>query len=213
MERNESPIQGRAVALHHRLLAGDVTASSELFELLGDRLVARLKARWPRLAGTDALHDASVDALIGYLQAPDRYDPTRAALLSWLELAAHRDLANDHASPRRTFERAWLVESALSAELGTGEGPLLEERLAVRDVHPVEESSGVLSRIREAFPDAVDRELIFLYCIEGERSTKAAAEVLGIGGLPPGEQASEVKRHKDRILHKLRRMGLGEQGE
>lgn len=44
--------------------------------MLLDPLVARLKRRWPRWKQTDVLYDPAVDVVLGYLQVPERYDPS-----------------------------------------------------------------------------------------------------------------------------------------
>jgi RNA polymerase sigma-70 factor (ECF subfamily) len=41
----------------------------------------------------------------------------------------------------------------------------------------------------------------------GERSTQALAEVLGLASLPEDEMRREVKRHRDRLMKLLGRLG------
>ena len=109
-------LQQRALDTHQRLLRRDPAASLDAADLLLDPLVKRLRTKWPGVTYLDACYDAAVEVIVTYLEAPDRYDPARSALLTWLSMQAHGDLLNDYASPQKAFERDWLVESALSRE-------------------------------------------------------------------------------------------------
>jgi RNA polymerase sigma-70 factor, ECF subfamily len=206
-------LQEQALEVHKRLLDGDPTASLDATDLLLDPLVKRLRARWPGLPYAEACEDAAVEVFVTYLQAPDRYDPTRSALLTWLTMQAHGDLLNDHASPQKAFERAWLVESALSPDSDVGDAPVLGDQNPWFDAVPSHNASAVLAAIREAFPEERDRWLIWLVCVEGSRSTDEAAAVLGLMDLPPAARTKEVRRHKDRVMRRLRRLGLDKHDE
>lgn len=200
-------LQQQALDIHQRALRGDPTATFDAADLLLEALVARLRARWPRLSGTDACHDAAVDVFVQYLQAPDRYDPSRSSLLGWLTMQAHADLSNEHASKQKRFERAWMVESALSpSEPDAGRTALAEEPWV--DTVPTLEDSTVFAAVRKAFPDERDRRLIWLVCVEGSRSTDEAAIILGLTDLPKEQREAEVRRNKDRVMRRLRRLGL-----
>jgi hypothetical protein len=128
-------------------------------------------------------------------------------------MQAHRDLINDYDSRPKRFERLWLVESALPVDPSTGETPRLGEQVPSFDTVPEIDGSTVLAAVRQAFPDERDRRLIWLMCIEGSHATEEAAEVLGLTGLPPAERTAEVKRRKDRIMRRLRRLGLDKRDE
>ena len=144
-----------------------------------------------------------------YLEAPDRYDPTRSALLTWLAMQANGDLINDYRSPQKTFERSWMVESALSPDEPGSEAPSrLGDRTPWLDAMPSFDASTVLAAVGDAFPDERDRQLIWLLCVDGVHSTDDAAAVLNLMELPQRERAAAVKRHKDRVMRRLRRLGL-----
>lgn len=197
----------RVHAAHERLLTGDPTATAELFELLLRPLVDRLNSRWPTRTHTDETHDAAINVLVDYIAAPQRFDPARSTLLHWLGVQAHADLINDYRSTKKAFERDLiLVDDVAKARSGRKRPGVTRKRPASYDDYPSERDSPFLRRVAAAFPDPADRGLIRLMS-DGERSTVAAAEVLGVGDLPPKEQAFVVKRHKDRIMKKLRRMG------
>lgn len=117
----------QALAAHGRLVAGDRVASEDLTRLLLRPLVSRLERRWRRWQHTDVLYDAAVDAVIEYLSAPERYDPSRRSLLTWLELAAHRDLTNMYKSAK---QRA-AIETVPFSSMGDPERPPTELPAAV----------------------------------------------------------------------------------
>lgn len=212
MAVDRAELQEQALGVHRRLLAGDPTASADAAALLLYPLVKRLNARWPLLKRTDACYDAAVEVVSMYLVAPARYDQSRSSLLGWLTMQAHGDLRNDHASPSKRFERSWLVESCLPADPDTGQPPTVGGTVTF-DVLPDVGGSQLFQTVREAFPDIRDRQLIWLMCVEGSRSTAEAARVLGLGGLPPPRLTAEVKRHKDRVMRRLRRLGLDDHNE
>lgn len=205
--------QRQALAIHERLLHGDPTASLDASDLLLDALVARLRTRWPRLAHTDACHDAAVEVFVMYLQAPDRYDPTRSSLLGWLAMQAHGDLLNEYTSKQKGFERGWLVESEVPPKSDTGDAPRVGDQVRWFDKVPDLDGSTVLNAVRNAFPDERDRRLVWLMCIDGSRSTEEAAAILGLEHLQTEERVATVKRHKDRVMRRLRRLGLENRDE
>lgn len=204
-------LQHQALSVHWRLLSGDPTASADAAELLLDPLVARLNGKWPGLTHTDACHDAAVEVLVMYLTGPHRYDPKRSSLVGWLVMQAHGDLKNAHASRPKRFEREWLVESALPPEPETDAPPTVGDQVASYDAVPAVDGPSVFAAVRAAFPDERDRQLIWLMCIQGSRSTDEAARVLGLEGLVPVERTTQVRRHKDRVMRRLRRLGLDEE--
>lgn len=207
-------LQQQALEIHQRLLSGDPTASLDAADLLLDPLVNRLRAKWPSQNYIEACHDVATEVIVIYLQAPQRYDPARSALLTWLTMQAHGDLLNAYTSPQKKFERDWIVESDLSRDDSDGDAAVqLGDQMAWLDAVPALDASRVLASVRAAFPEERDRRLIWLMCIDGVHSTDDAAAVLDLMHLPPHERAAAVKRHKDRVMRRLRRLGLDESNE
>jgi hypothetical protein len=62
----------------------------------------------------------------------------------------------------------------------------------------------VLAAVRGAF--SAEELRVVMLMLDGERSTDACARVLGLADLPAPEQAREVKRVKDRLGKRLRRL-------
>jgi RNA polymerase sigma-70 factor (ECF subfamily) len=189
-----TPSRGEQAELHAALVRGDPTASARIFEALLDPLVERLIYKWKTL-DLQKLEDQATDSLIGYVSNPQRYDPQRASLLTYLTLDADGDLKNAYRSSRHDREQLTSdVEDALS------------QRNETTDVElSVEDDRVFLARLQEAFPDECDRRVIYLL-LEGERSTSVYATALRISDLPVYEQRAEVKRVKDRIKKRLARL-------
>ena len=100
--------------LHSAVLAGDPTAPARAFELLLDPLTERLRFKWSRRPRRD-LEEQAIDSILSYLERPERYDPERASLLTYLTMDAHGDLLN-------AYEREAVGREKLVADV---EDPLL----------------------------------------------------------------------------------------
>lgn len=205
--QTERELQALALQVHHRLLDRDRVARADLYELLLDPLVRALRRRWPEASWTQTVEDTAVDALVQHIRTPERYDPERASLLGWLIWQANADLINIYRSAQHQFERGVGSLSQLQTDADDAE-PSLDKISGVSDRYPVLEEGGLWARIRVAFPDRRERELIWRCWVEGERSTEVAAAVLELTDLPVAEQQQQVKKVKDKIKKKLQRMGL-----
>ncbi len=190
-------------ALHARLVAGDPVASAELAEIVLPEVAARLARRWPRARSTDQVHDAIVEVFVQYVRSPTRYDPARSTLVGWLQMQAHADLTNDYRSPTRSFhqQRVTLIPSDAVAN-----SPSVRKLgLVNTDTYPSEEEHEILDQVMAAVADPVDRQLLALI-VDGDTSTAAAAEVLGICDRSVGEQQQLVKQNKDRVKAQVKRL-------
>jgi hypothetical protein len=180
----------------HRTIVGrtDPTATARAFELLLEPLKVRLRFRWPNMS-QDELESWAIDALIAYLENPARYDPKQSALLTYLAMDADGDIKNAYSSAQATRERFLAdVEDEASRRNETTD----DEKLDLDD-------RALYASLRDAFPDKRDRKVIDLM-LQNVRETVAYAGVLGIAHLPSAQQAAEVKRVKDRIKKRLRRL-------
>ncbi len=193
----EREVQDR---LHAEVYAGDPTAPSRVFTVLLGPLIDWLSFRWRNERDAERVRDFAIDSIIGYLESPQRYDPARASLLTYLRLDAHGNLLNDHARRHRQRER----RKKAGVELDD------EARNSSIDEYPSEreEPDLKLSDVREALPDERDRRAVFLM-LEEERSTETFVEVWELTDLPPQQRAAEVKRNKDRVKARLRRLRSG----
>lgn len=190
----EREVQDR---LHADVCACDPTAWSRTFKTLLDSLVDWLGFRWPDLCDSERLHDFAVDSIMSYLRAPDRYDPAQSSLLSYLRMDAHGDLLNE----RDRLQHAREAEHQVGVEVAE------LQRNGATDDYPSdrEPPNMTLAQIRDAFPDERDRRAVLLL-IADERSTEAFAAVWDVADLPPDERFAVVKRNKDRVKARIRRL-------
>ncbi|OGO20589.1 MAG: hypothetical protein A2144_02785 [Chloroflexi bacterium RBG_16_50_9] len=191
--------------LHARLIQLDPLAPAEFAVAFLDELFRRLKARAASNSDETFLRDATTDALLDYIQHPTKYNPKKSALLTYLTMAAYRDLLNMFAKEKRRHRRE-LPLDIVEEIPDDGNNQIEEYENKVLDSLTAAERAKILSKIEETFPGKQERELLDLI-IHGERKTDKYSEILGIQNLTPDEQRKIVKRHKDRITKRLQRLG------
>ena len=193
--------QAALLDLHNRLLLDDPVATEEFFNIAAPDLERHLRMRFPSMAvgvDPDIYLSAVYEALTDYFKNPGKYDPSRSGLMTYLRLAARRDLQNLLAKETRHAKGRVSLEDV---EFSRSDGNDISERAA-------EDMDG-RRLIEELMEEMTPNERAVLsLMLEGERSSAAAAEAMGIGHLPPGEQAREVKRVKDRLKKRIQRKGI-----
>lgn len=192
--------------LHPRILAGDLTAPSELAELVLPVLTDSLSKRYPAIFDPHLVDSAVTDALLNYFGRPDRYKPEKTSLISYLLMSANGDLLNS--LELKSVERK-SMQIAEDVELRDRYAEIPVESSIVADTLNVEEAvlarlSPLDSRIKEIFSDPRDQELADML-LQGIRDTEEYAKVLRIDHLAPAQQQAIVKRHKDRIKKMIKR--------
>ena len=195
---NRSNLNTDLLNLHERLLADDPVATADFFEMAAPILERYLRYQFPSLGpgvDPDIYILATHDALTDYFKDPRKYDPARSGLMTYLRLAAKRDLQN---MLRKESRHATGRNSLDSVEFDLSDGNDVSETVA--DNIDAQRLSEDLTK--EMTPDEKD---VFLLMVEGERSTEAAAAALGIGHLSPRDKVREVKRVKDRIKKRIQR--------
>lgn len=200
--------------LHARLLARDAQAPSDLTEQYLLALVTYLRRVFPErdfplLRDSHLIEEAAEDALFDLAKHPEHYDPARSTLISYLRMAARGDLRNKlqrearhrrHLVPLPDENAPGVEQSALARNSGredTEDPALLAERR--------EQLNPQFQPMRNTVFSDQDRTVIQLI-LDGERRTSVYAQILGITHLPESEQRREVKRVKDRLLKRLRRL-------
>lgn len=193
--------QAELVDLHNRLLSRDPVATEEMFSLVVPELEKHLRLQLPSLAvGVDPdIYLAAVyEALTDYFKKPEKYNPKKSGLLTYLRLASWRDLQNllkkesRHASGRVPLQ---------SVEFSHSDGNDISERVA-QDL----DDQRLVAYLAQGMSS--DERAIFALMMEGERSTRVAAEAMNIAHLSSREQRQQVKRVKDRIKKRIQRRGL-----
>ncbi len=204
-ERHVGAGRDRDRALHERLLRRDPTAPSELAERCLAPLVDALRRSFVSSVDQVMLEDAAIEMILKLGERPEKYDPERGSLASYLRMAARRDVLNDLESERRRnrhlapLEDVELRSSARNLPWASTRDPAeaLVDKLGHERV----------GRLREQF-EGSELEMVDLL-VDGERRTEVYADVLGLRDLPWEEQVREVKRAKDRLKKRMKRLWLG----
>ena len=175
-----------------RDLVADPDTAGRFAELVLPPLEQALRARWPRVDGHECAAAAG-DAVLAVVKHLERYDPERRPVRAYLRMIAKRRLINRFAAEAR-HQRGRIPWD--DVELG----------VAARNSSPsaspfdTAEWQAVLARLSEA--DAQ----VFALMRDGVRRTSAYAAALGLADRTEIEQRAEVKRAKDRILVRLKRV-------
>lgn len=188
---------------HQELVNGDHLAPSKIAEFFLPLLARALHRKFHNISDPHLVDIAVADALLSYLTDPQKFDPGRGKLFTYLWIASQGDLLNRLQQERKYTSRkvnenvvelqSYATVNRIEAEEGP-EGILLlsEETLRVN-----EEVNAIIT-------DEGDRAIVALM-LDGIRETTAYAEILGLKDKPVEEQALLVKRTKDRIKVALRR--------
>jgi RNA polymerase sigma-70 factor (ECF subfamily) len=192
-----------AEILHQKLLGGDPVASGKIADLFLPMLVAGLNRKFHNLSDPHLVSHAVADALLTYLAQPQKFDPQRGKLFTYLWISAQSDLLNHLAGERRhaslKVDEKFVELPAIHAVSKTEveHDPETELLLA-------EEASLIQMEINDIISDECDRKAVALM-LDGVRDMAPFAEILGITDKSAEEQALLVKRTKDRIKIALRR--------
>ena len=192
-----------AATLHQRLCNGDEVASSAIAELFLPVLTKGLNRKYSNLPDPSWVPTACADALMSYLTAPEKYSPERGKLLTYLWKSAEGDLLNLLAKERRRagHEIRGQVVEFRPAEREVSTEPMMPPEVFLESIA---ETSPSVHRAMELLNGPEDQRFLELM-MSGVRATKDFAELLRISHLPASEQASVVKRNKDRIKKAIRR--------
>jgi RNA polymerase sigma-70 factor, ECF subfamily len=181
-------------ALHERVLAADPIAPVDLFAQVTDPLISAI--RHDLQCDAEIARDSAIDALFDYLHTPAAYKPDKGRLCTFLtQVGKHKAIDRIRA---RSAEARREQEFVALVELGQSAPNEEMERSA--------EALALWHQIEQVVQDGRDRKALALI-LDGERSTDALAEALGIHGLTQLERQREVKRHRDRLLKTLERLG------
>jgi RNA polymerase sigma-70 factor (ECF subfamily) len=172
-------------------------------------LLARLEATFPH--DDPHLRQTAVhEALLDYVQHPQRYDPAQTDLGAYLRMAARRDLLNlrqREARHRRRREPWSVVEDEDNG--GNLSGREEEPPAALLRREEAEGREALFQAVAEGCSPQEKRVLDLMRA--GERRTSAYADAVDAGGQPSEEQERVVKRVKDRLKKRIERGGPGDE--
>lgn len=99
--------------------AGDPTAVATLYDRFGS-LIYRMA--YQSLPNRDEAEDAVQEVFVRLWRTSDRYDPTRAALVTWVMLISRRYLVDRLRRSRSAIKSSGLEEKLLNVQHGAGSG-------------------------------------------------------------------------------------------
>jgi len=182
--------------LHEQLSAGSsLVVTSEIAETFIPLLIKSLRGEYFNIKDVTLVESAVTDAVMSYFAHPERYNPEKSGLFTYLRLRSASNLLNLLAAEKSHKS----VELETLNSVNETEGDDIEGSLIQREVN-----DRVMQQIRQILPDPVDQEVALLM-ISGIRDTSSFAEKLNIQHYDPDEQARIVKRQKDRIKVSLKR--------
>jgi len=188
------PTRQDEAALHERLLATDPVAPVDVFTAFVDPLVAAVQR--DLRCDHDTARDSAIDAVFEYLGSPSTYQQPKGRLSTFLAQITKRRatdrIRSRSAEARREHDFGAVVELWASAPK---EG--MERAVEARELW---------QKVEQAVQNERDRAALALI-LDGERSTDALAQALAIHGFSQPERQREVKRHRDRLVKVLERLG------
>ncbi len=183
--------------VHQRILArDDPIAFAELAEVLYEPLLQDVQKRAGSKADPTFVEEAVGQALLDYHDAPERYDPQRASLHSYLVMAAYRDFQNTCAREyRRAGHQISLFDPSLQEQEIPGIVAMLDGSWQVEELWHF---------IDEIFPNPTEQRIVELI-LNNVHPPGPYAHILGLTHLADDEQLRQVRLVKYRITRRLRR--------
>lgn len=114
----DSDVQAADLRLMRGVAAGDPSAVAELYDRFGS-LVYRMA--YQSLPSRDEADDAAQEIFVRLWRTSDRYDPTRAALVTWVMLITRRFLVDRLRRTRSGIKASGLEEKLVEVQSGGGE--------------------------------------------------------------------------------------------
>ncbi len=195
--------------VYRRLLTQEPDAPNDFIELLLDPLIEALGSRFPDVSLSEMVSDVVIDALLKFVQTPERYQPERGDLWNYLLLDVQGDMRNALSKKVRRQNKE-IVFDPVAHDLPDGNINIEEEvmqRLEGSSLLEEVSAQTILKRFQSEITDPRDWQVLLLM-FDGERSTSAFATILEIDHLPMDEQRRLVKRTKDRLRQRLKRYGV-----
>ena len=189
----------KLASVHARLLDRDPSASASLFELVYGPLIGHgLKRHGPLGLDREQAEHFALNIVASLIERPEQFDGTKGSLFGFLCIALDGDVVNA-SETAKTRTRKFSEHAVEVQEVG---GNFYSTTPETRmDARRIMEQHG-----SEIIVDDGDEAVLTLFLLE-ERDYAAYAQALGIEHLPPNERDAEVKRRKDRIEARLKRLG------
>lgn len=181
------------------LLRKEDIALAMLFEAYANDLFDYFKIEFLTV-DEQILQSCVCDSLIEFAGHPERYQPEKSALRTYLILDIKRNILNAIDKDRRRKKK--IVE--LSSKHGNNKE---DDETPDEDINTAFLKHRVEEYFKSVFNDALDQRLAWMIMIEKKRQTSTYIDLLNIQQLSGAAQKDEVKKNKDRISAQLRRKG------
>lgn len=173
--------------LHSRVCAGDDRAVNDAAELLLSRATHIVKTR-RRDVDPSTREQAVLDAVAAYLLSPDKFHPTQSSLLTWIVLAAIRNIDDES---RKQRARTAAEMASLAEVTPTVRSDALRHR------------PGIKSILQQARLNRAERK--FLLARLRKRPWAELVEILGLEQVSEVDQKQQVHRFEERLRLRLKR--------
>jgi DNA-directed RNA polymerase specialized sigma24 family protein len=137
------------------------------------------------------VEEAAEEAILRYLNRPVIWEPSRSGLLTFLAVVARKRLLTRLGAEKRRVRH----EQAFAGTQPASTGPLRDP-----------DAQAMLGSLGNQIARTPAERRFLAALLEGERRTAEYARILGITQLPVDQQRHEVKRLRDRLLKRARRM-------
>ena len=209
MDRPLHSDNDRLLSLVLRVRAGDRSARDAFALTTLDRLSHRVRSANPR-QDHDTCDTAAADAIVEFLDHSHRYNRDRLDVIDYLFVAANRNVKDLRHSPRWSVIQKKLGKlSRIFVELDRLDSNLLwrdNEDPAI-SLERAEDRRFLIERIKAIRSRLSNREaIVFDRILQGVHDTETFAKVLNVTHLPEKDRRAYVKRFKDRLMRKLKRM-------
>ncbi|MEZ4492460.1 MAG: hypothetical protein R3C29_03995 [Dehalococcoidia bacterium] len=189
--------------LHQGLLDGDPSAPAMVAERFLQDVITYLHRTFRTLHDPSLRDEASIDAILNYIEHPNQFQPAKGRLLPYLRQSARRDLLNKLDSIKRRARRELVREPVeLDAFRRNKESEDAQDAASARRAELLEHDAMRVAK------DATEEAVLNLM-LDGVRETERYAEVLGLQSAALREQRRAVKRVKDRLTKRLERRDWG----
>jgi RNA polymerase sigma-70 factor (ECF subfamily) len=192
--RHPSPEE--EMLLHQRLLERDPLAYFDVFPMYMERIAKKLEELG---YDVDVARDAALDTVLAYREKPERYDPRKVHLFTYI-MGGARHKAVDRWRSVQAQGRREKKQADVELLRRTPKDPVeqMETYVRVRQLMDLLEEGRVLNE--------QDQAMLRLFLM-GESSTEEMAKVLRLPPMSRKDQQLEVKRQKDRFMKRLGRFG------
>lgn len=184
--------------LHARLLEGDPIASADLIETLYLPLTSYALKKHHRFGvDRDRAADLALNVLVSLIERPEQFQDGRGNLFGYLCMALDGDAIN-WGRDLRNREQIFSMHAVEVQEIG---GNTYEVDPGIKM-----DAMGILERNFDEIVSDPSDEAVLSLILQDERDYSVYAKALQLNDLSVNAQTAEIKRRKDRIEKRLKRL-------